>query len=85
MPERVLIRGGIVLPLEGRKVVHDPGSVLIEGIFGWPGIGNYSLQAIQHSDFPAIQGFVLYATILYVLIYETLNSVYALVDPRIRS
>ena len=29
--ERLLIRGGIVLPLEGRKVVHDPGSVLIEG------------------------------------------------------
>jgi peptide/nickel transport system permease protein len=61
------------------------GSVLIEGIFGWPGVGNYSLQAIQHSDFPAIQGFVLYATILYVVIYETLNSVYALADPRIRS
>ncbi len=31
MAERTLIRGGIVLPLEGRKVVHDPGSVLIEG------------------------------------------------------
>jgi ABC-type dipeptide/oligopeptide/nickel transport system permease component len=61
------------------------GSVLIEGIFGWPGIGNYSLQAIQHSDFPAIQGFVLYATILYVVIYEALNSLYAIADPRIRS
>jgi 5-methylthioadenosine/S-adenosylhomocysteine deaminase len=29
--ERTLIRGGIVLPMEGRRVVHDPGSVLIEG------------------------------------------------------
>jgi 5-methylthioadenosine/S-adenosylhomocysteine deaminase len=29
--ERVLIRGGIVLPLEGRRIVHDPGSVLIDG------------------------------------------------------
>ena len=28
---RILIRNGIVLPVEGRKVVHDPGSVLIEG------------------------------------------------------
>lgn len=31
MGERTLIRGGIVLPLEGRRVVHDPGSVLIDG------------------------------------------------------
>jgi 5-methylthioadenosine/S-adenosylhomocysteine deaminase len=31
MPDRVLIRGGIVLPMEGGAVVHDPGSVLIEG------------------------------------------------------
>ena len=29
--ERTLIRGGIVFPLEGRRVVHDPGSVLIDG------------------------------------------------------
>ena len=31
MSDRVLIRGGIVLPLEGHRVVHDPGSVLIDG------------------------------------------------------
>ena len=31
MGDRVLIRGGIVIPLEGRRVVHDPGSVLIDG------------------------------------------------------
>lgn len=32
MAERTLIRGGVVLPMEGRRVVHDPGSVLIEGL-----------------------------------------------------
>ena len=61
------------------------GTVLVEGIFGWPGVGNYSLQAIQNSDFPAVQGFVLYAAILYVVIYEVLNSVYGVVDPRARA
>ena len=61
------------------------GSILVEGIFGWPGVGNYALQAIQTSDFPAVQGFVLYAAILYVVIYEALNVVYRLIDPRIRS
>jgi ABC-type dipeptide/oligopeptide/nickel transport system permease component len=61
------------------------GSVLVEGVFGWPGVGNYALQSIQDSDFPAIQGFVVYAAILYVLVYELLNLVYSLVDPRIRA
>jgi ABC-type dipeptide/oligopeptide/nickel transport system permease component len=61
------------------------GSVLVEGIFSWPGVGNYALHAIQTSDFPAIQGFVLYAAILYVLVYEAMNALYVVVDPRVRS
>ncbi len=61
------------------------GSILIEGIFGWPGVGNYSLRAIQTSDFPAIQAFVVYCAVIYVLIYEGLNAAYAFLDPRVRS
>jgi peptide/nickel transport system permease protein len=61
------------------------GSVLVESVFGWPGIGNYAFEAIQNSDFPAIQGFVVYASILYVVVYELLEVLHALVDPRIRS
>lgn len=61
------------------------GAILVEGVFGWPGVGNYSLQAIQTSDFPAIQGFVVYAAILYVVIYELLNVAYRVIDPRARS
>jgi ABC-type dipeptide/oligopeptide/nickel transport system permease component len=61
------------------------GSILVEGIFGWPGIGNYSLQAIRTSDFPVIQGFVLYAAVLYVVLYEGLAIVYGYIDPRTRS
>lgn len=61
------------------------GSILVEGIFGWPGVGNYSLRAIQTSDFPAIQGFVVYSAVLYVVLYETMNAVYAYLDPRVRA
>jgi peptide/nickel transport system permease protein len=61
------------------------GSILVEGIFGWPGIGNYALRAIQTSDFPAIQGFVVYSAVLYVVLYEGLNAVYAFIDPRVNS
>ena len=61
------------------------GSILVEGVFGWSGIGNYCIQAIQTSDFPAIQGFVVYGAILYVVIYEALDYLYAVVDPRVRA
>jgi len=61
------------------------GSILVEGIFGWPGVGSYSLQAIQTSDFPVIQGFVLYAAVLYVVLYEGLAIVYGYIDPRTQS
>jgi ABC-type dipeptide/oligopeptide/nickel transport system permease component len=60
------------------------GSVLAEGIFGWPGVGNYALTAIQNSDYPAIQGFVLYAAILYVVVLALLEFAYTVVDPRVR-
>ncbi|CAO5229940.1 ABC transporter permease [Frankia sp. AgKG'84/4] len=61
------------------------GSILVEGVFGWPGIGNYAVKAIGDSDFPAVQGFVLYATVLYVVIYELLAVAYRRADPRVRS
>lgn len=61
------------------------GSILVEGIFGWPGVGAFSLQAIRSSDFPVIQGFVLYAAVIYVVIYEALNIAYSFIDPRSRS
>jgi peptide/nickel transport system permease protein len=61
------------------------GSILVEGIFSWPGVGNYALQAIQTSDFPAIQGFVLYSALLYVVLYEALIALYGYIDPRVRA
>jgi ABC-type dipeptide/oligopeptide/nickel transport system permease component len=61
------------------------GSVLVEGIFSWPGVGNYAYSAIQNSDFPSIQGFVVYSAVLYVVVYEVMNALYVLVDPRVRT
>ena len=74
----------IVTILAGVIAYTFCGSVLVEGIFSWTGVGNYSLRAISTSDFPAIQGFVVYGAILYVVIYEVLELVYPLVDPRAR-
>jgi peptide/nickel transport system permease protein len=59
------------------------GEVLVEQMFTWPGLGKYSLDAILGSDFPAVQGFIVLVTFLYVLIYLVVDVVTALLDPRV--
>jgi peptide/nickel transport system permease protein len=60
------------------------GAVLLESIFGWPGLGQYALQAIESSDFAALQGFVIYAALLYVLAFMAVDVLYMVIDPRMR-
>jgi len=60
------------------------GEVLVEIIFSWPGMGQYSYNALLSSDFPAIQGFVLLVTLLYMVIYLFLDIANAALDPRVR-
>ncbi len=59
------------------------GEVLIELIFAWPGLGLYSYNAIISSDFPAIQGFIILATTIYILIYLVVDILTATLDPRV--
>lgn len=61
------------------------GAILLESIFGWPGLGHYALQAIQQSDFAALQGFVIYASLLYVIAFLAVDLLYVLIDPRMRT
>lgn len=59
------------------------GVVLVEFVFSWPGMGLYVLNAILASDFPAIQGFIVLVTSVYVLIYLVLDLVTVVLDPRV--
>ena len=59
------------------------GVVLVEFVFSWPGMGLYVLNAIFASDFPAIQGFIILVTVIYVLIYLAVDLVTAVFDPRV--
>jgi peptide/nickel transport system permease protein len=60
------------------------GSVLVETIFSWPGMGLYVYNSISSSDFPAVQGFILYATTMYVVVFLVLDLVYLALDPRVK-
>jgi len=61
------------------------GIVLVENIFAWPGLGSYVFNAITSSDYPAVQGFILYATTIYVILFLVVDLLYMAIDPRIRS
>jgi ABC-type dipeptide/oligopeptide/nickel transport system permease component len=61
------------------------GVVLVEEIFAWPGLGRYVFDAITSSDYPAVQGFILYATTIYVLLFLVVDLLYLAIDPRIRT
>ena len=60
------------------------GTVIIETVFGRPGIGRLLVNAILNKDFPLVQGIVLFVAIAYVFINLVVDVVYAVVDPRIR-
>lgn len=59
------------------------GAVLIEAVFGRPGLGRLTLQAVVNQDIPLIVGLVLLSALVFVLITIVLDVVYRLVDPRL--
>ncbi|HEY1723660.1 MAG TPA: ABC transporter permease [Magnetospirillaceae bacterium] len=58
-------------------------NVLVEKVFGWPGIGAYAIEALLASDFAPVQGFVIVMALFYVLVNLTIDVVTVLVDPRV--
>ena len=59
-------------------------AIVVEGIFGLPGIGTVLNNAIRSNDFPVIYGIVLFITIAIAVLMTILEFVYPLIDPRIR-
>jgi peptide/nickel transport system permease protein len=60
------------------------GAIITETIFSWPGIGLYTYNSISSRDYASIQGVVLYAALLFVLINLLVDILYAILDPRVR-
>ena len=60
------------------------GSILIESIFAYPGIGFYMFRASTSQDFPAIMGVSLLFAFIYVGVNFVVDILYFFLDPRIR-
>ncbi len=60
------------------------GAVLTETIFGWDGIGRFTMEGIVKRDYPVIMGCIIVGTILFVMINLLVDVIYHYVDPRVR-
>lgn len=60
------------------------GAVLVETVFSWGGLGQYAVQAVNVADYNALQGFVLVAAALSLVVYFLVDLAYFIIDPRVR-
>ena len=60
------------------------GAVIVENIFAWPGVGRYALFAISNRDYPVLQCFILFMTVVFVLCTLASDILCAWLDPRLR-
>ncbi len=60
------------------------GSLIMESFFGIPGLGSYTIDAIQQQDFEIVRAMVLLGTVLYIIGLILTDISYTLVDPRVK-
>lgn len=86
--ERSHILRNAMLPIVTATGMHVGellgGTLVIESVFGWPGIGRYAVSAIYSRDFPVIQCFTLFLVTIFVVCNLVVDILYAWLDPRIR-
>jgi ABC-type dipeptide/oligopeptide/nickel transport system permease component len=92
LPERVVLfrhalRNGLlpvitVLGLQAGALLA--GAIITETVFAWPGLGRLTVQAINARDYPLLQGCILTISLSYVVINLLTDTIYSVVDPRIR-
>jgi peptide/nickel transport system permease protein len=60
------------------------GAVVVEMIFGWPGVGRLVVLAIYNRDYPLVQGTVIFMSIMFVTVNLAVDILYTFLDPRVR-
>ena len=60
------------------------GSLIVESFFGIPGLGSYTIDAIQRQDFAIVRSMVFLGTVLYIIGLILTDISYTIVDPRVR-
>ncbi len=82
-----VLKNGMIPILTGAVVVIPSlflGSLLMESFFGIPGLGSYTIDAIQSQDFAIVRSMVFLGAVLYIVGLLLTDISYTLVDPRVR-
>ena len=61
------------------------GAIVVESVFSIPGLGSYMVSGIKSRDYPAVQGSVLFVSIVFGLVMLLVDIMYAFADPRIKA
>lgn len=61
------------------------GATIVENIFSWPGLGRLAVEAIAVRDYPVIQAYVVWMSIIFMLVNYLVDLSYQWIDPRIRT
>jgi peptide/nickel transport system permease protein len=59
-------------------------NVLVEKVFGWPGVGAYAIEAVLASDFAPVQGFVAAMAVFYVIVNLVVDLLAMMLDPAVQ-
>jgi peptide/nickel transport system permease protein len=84
---RHVLKNGMIPILTGVVVVIPSlflGSLVMESFFGIPGLGSYTIDAIQAQDFAVVRSMVFLGAVLYIIGLLLTDISYTLVDPRVR-
>ncbi len=74
----------VIAVLASRVGFVFSGAVLVETVFGWPGLGRLAVQAVDARDYPLLRGIVLLSAVTYTLINLAVDLIFGWLDPRIR-
>ena len=75
----------ILTVIGGQACGYIGGTVLIESVFGLPGIGNYILDSVNYMDYPVVTSGIVFICFCCVIITFLVDMTYAFVDPRIKA
>ncbi len=81
------LRNAAIVPLTYFGILAGSiltGSIVIETVFAWPGVGHLAIEAIRQRDYPVVQAVVVFFALVFLLLNFLVDILYAYVDPRIR-
>lgn len=74
----VVTMAGLIL------AIFVTGTVIVETVFAWPGVGQYVVAAVFSRDYPVVTGFVVFAGTVFVVVNLAVDLLYTRMDPRVR-